>query len=211
LVAGDLSFGMMAQARAAHPDVVNLDAQALPFPNHSFDVVMANHMLYHVPNLPETLAEFRRVLRPAGRLIAATNSAETMPEFDTLARRACTLLGYPKQKFRPAHSQFSLENGTVILARQFRAVARYDFPSAFHFAEVEPVMEYLNSLRPLNAFQLPDDVSWDMFMDVMEKQVTRLIRHFGELEVHKLAGALIATNNGGFAAEYLRRLDAACA
>jgi ubiquinone/menaquinone biosynthesis C-methylase UbiE len=209
LIAGDLSFGMARQARAAHPHVLNLDAQRLPFADHSFDMVLANHMLYHVPDLRRALDEISRVLRPDGCLIAATNSAETMPEFDTLARRACALLGYPKQKFRPAHSQFSLENGTVLLARHFRAVARYDLPSAFHFPEVEPVMAYLNSLQPLNAFQLPDDVSWEAFMDVMEKQVTRLIRAFGELEVHKLAGALVATNGGGFAAEYLRLLDTA--
>jgi hypothetical protein len=46
-------------------------------------------------------------------------------------------------------------------------------------------------------------------MDVMERQVTRLIRHFGELQVHKLTGVLVATNGGGFAREYLRRLNGA--
>jgi hypothetical protein len=130
-----------------------------------------------------------------------------MPEFDTLARRACTLLGYPKMRFKPAHIKFSLENGPVLLAQHFRAVARYDLPSAFHFTEVEPVMAYLNSLQPLRSFELPSAVSWADFMDVMEKQITRLIRHFGELQVHKLAGVLVGTNGGGFATDYLRRLD----
>ena len=36
----------------------------------------------------------------------------------------------------------------------------------------------------------------------------RLIRHFGELRVRKLSGVIVATNGGGFAREYLARLDA---
>ncbi len=37
-------------------------------------MVLANHMLYHVPDLDRALAEIRRVLKPTGVLIAATNS-----------------------------------------------------------------------------------------------------------------------------------------
>jgi SAM-dependent methyltransferase len=207
LVAGDLSLGMARQARARHDAIINLDAQDLPFADHMFHVVLANHMLYHAVDLSHTLAEIRRVLRPDGCLVAATNSADTMPEFDTLARRACTLLGYPKLQFKPAHIKFSLENGPVLLAHHFRAVARYDLPGAFHFTEVEPVLAYLNSLRPLQSFDLPDEIPWQDFMDVMEKQITRLIRHFGELQVHKLAGVLVGTNGGCFAEAYLQKLD----
>ena len=207
LVAGDLSFGMAHQAHTAHDAVLTLDAQELPLADSTFDVVMANHMLYHASDLERTLSELRRVVRLEGCLIAATNSADTMPEFDTLARRACTLLGFPKQRFKPAHVKFSLENGPATLSHFFRAVARYDLPSEFHFTEVEPVVAYLNSLRPLQSLELPEEISWDDFIDVMEKQITRLIRHFGELQVHKLAGVLVATNGGGFAEGYLRRLD----
>lgn len=211
LMAGDLSLGMASQARqtgAPHGvHVINLDVQDLPFPDNTFDVVLANHMLYHVPDLDQGLREIRRVLRRDGCLIAASNSENTMPEFDTLTRRACTLLGFPKQDFKPMHIVFSLENGPMQLARHFRAVARYDMPSAFHFPETEPVMAYLNSMRALREQQLPEGVPWEEFMDVMERQVTRLIRHFGELQVHKLTGVLVATNGGGFARDYLQRLN----
>ena len=45
------------QARAA-------DAQELPFEDASFDVAVANHMLYHVPDPGRAIAELARVLRP---------------------------------------------------------------------------------------------------------------------------------------------------
>lgn len=211
LMAGDLSGGMLRRAQqhslAASIRFVNLDAQRLPFADGTFDVVLANHMLYHVPEIERALAEIKRVLKKSGCLVAATNSADTMPELDTLTRRACTLLGFPKQDIRPPHNAFALENGTMLMARYFRAVARYDIPSVLHFPEVEPVMAYIDSTQALRVPQLPPGVTWDEFMGVMEKQVTRLIRHFGELQVQKLAGVLVGTNGGGFAADYLRQLD----
>lgn len=45
------------------------DAQALPFPDACFDTVLATYAMCSVPDLPATIAEVRRVLRPAGALI----------------------------------------------------------------------------------------------------------------------------------------------
>ncbi|WP_119065359.1 class I SAM-dependent methyltransferase [Aggregatilinea lenta] len=210
-VAGDLSFGMAQQAHQRAADlptsVLNFDVQQLPFADASFDVVLANHMLYHVPDLDAALAEIRRVLREDGCLIAATNSAANMPELDTLYRRAITLLGYPKHRFADFVSGFTLESGPRRLAHHFRAVARYDLPSALYFPEVDPVLAYIDSTRDIREPQLPDEITWDAFMEMMNKQISRLIRHMGELQVNKLSGVLIATNGGGFAHDYLDLLD----
>ena len=58
--------------------VANHDAQAIPFPTGYFDGVIANHMLYHVPDLGKAMAEIRRVLKPGGVLFAATNGLRHM-------------------------------------------------------------------------------------------------------------------------------------
>jgi ubiquinone/menaquinone biosynthesis C-methylase UbiE len=63
------------------------DAQSLPFIDHSFDAIVANHMLYHVPNRLAVYAEFCRVLKPNGRLYAATISRDNMRELDALVSR----------------------------------------------------------------------------------------------------------------------------
>ena len=69
----DLAEGTLGQARASMQaeglpvDCVIGDVEALPFDDSSFDLVLANYMLYHVPDLDRAIAELRRVLRPGER------------------------------------------------------------------------------------------------------------------------------------------------
>jgi ubiquinone/menaquinone biosynthesis C-methylase UbiE len=70
IVAADMSPGMIREVRtqaigqSLHVDALTGDAQRLPFRGNSFGRVMANHMLYHVPDQALALREIRRVLRP---------------------------------------------------------------------------------------------------------------------------------------------------
>jgi ubiquinone/menaquinone biosynthesis C-methylase UbiE len=65
----DFSIEMVRLAQKRSPDLEFRlgDAQALDFPDHSFDVVLMNFGLLHVPQPQAALAEAHRVLRPRGR------------------------------------------------------------------------------------------------------------------------------------------------
>lgn len=211
--ATDLSYGMVnraSQQEDAHQATFLVqDAQGIAFPDNTFDVVLANHMLYHMPDLDAALSEIHRVLKPTGIIIAAVNSQFTMLEFVTLKRRALTLLGYPPpdEENSISYEGFDLENGSVKLARHFRGVVRYEVPSALVFQEPQPVIAYVNSMRSLDEDNLPPGVAWEDYMMVMTNQIDRLISHFGELIINKLSGVLIASDAGGFAAQYFATLD----
>ena len=203
----DFSGGMLAQ----HPypqNVAEADAQALPFADNTFDVVMANHMLYHVPNIEHAIVEIRRVLRPEGTLIAATNSINTMPQFYELYKRAIMVLTAPGTQATvplPVSHMFSLESGTRQLSRHFFAVARFDLPGAFVFDELDPVMAYLESARSLHEPQLPPGVAWDAVMLIVREQIKNQLAYMGELIVHKLSGVLIASDRGSFIRHYVNQ------
>jgi demethylmenaquinone methyltransferase/2-methoxy-6-polyprenyl-1,4-benzoquinol methylase len=66
----DLSEGMLAEARRglAIP-LIRARAEALPLADASFDFLSMGYALRHVPDLGATFAEYRRVLRPGGRLL----------------------------------------------------------------------------------------------------------------------------------------------
>ena len=190
------------------PSTLNIaDAQNLPFATNTFDIVMANHVLFHVPDMEQAVNEFHRVLKPGALLITTTNSLHNMPELQVLMRRAITLLvppGTTNIQIPGAHTDmFTLESGTRLLSRHFYAVVRYDLPSQLIFPEVEPVMAYVESTRSVREPQLPQGVLWDDVMLIVREQVNRLLEHFGELVVNKLTGVLIATDQGDFIHDYL--------
>lgn len=62
----DLSPGMLARARDRGLEVHEGSATALPFGDHSFDVVCSFKVLAHVPDIEGALREVARVLRPGG-------------------------------------------------------------------------------------------------------------------------------------------------
>lgn len=49
-------------------NVVEGDAERLPFPDESFDRASSNGVLHHTPDMPAALQEIRRVLCPGGEL-----------------------------------------------------------------------------------------------------------------------------------------------
>lgn len=205
---------MYASMIRSHPATQKLmlsDAQHLPFPDGSFDVVMANHMLFHVPDMEQAILECRRVLKPGGIFISTTNSVHNMPELQVLMRRAVTLLvppGTTNIQVPLAHTDmYTLESGTRLLSRHFYAIVRYDLPSALVFPTVEPVLAYLESTRSIREPQLPPGILWDDAMMIVREQINRLIDHFGELVINKLAGVLVATDKGDFIRDYLDHRD----
>lgn len=208
LVAADLSLGMvrLAAERSSYGGLANADVQNLPFARRSFDVVLANHMLYHVPDLDRALDEIHRVLKPTGCLLAATSSQYNMPELEQIIRRTFGLLGARTAELdgRPP-ARFFLEDGAMNLGRHFFAVARYDLPGAFVFSTPGPVIDYVNSMREQREPLLPRGISWDDFIAVLRDQLQRIIKHMGELVVSKLSGVIVATDAGGFANGYVNQ------
>jgi SAM-dependent methyltransferase len=87
VVAVDISPRMVELARERDVDARVADVQELPFADETFDCVAANWMLYHVPDLDRGLAEIARVLRPHGRLVAATNGLHHLGEMWSLVGR----------------------------------------------------------------------------------------------------------------------------
>ena len=71
----DLSSGHLELAkesfrlRGLNGRFVLHDAETLPFPDNSFDVVYSNGVLHHTPNTTDVVREIRRVLRPGGKAI----------------------------------------------------------------------------------------------------------------------------------------------
>jgi malonyl-ACP O-methyltransferase BioC len=80
LVQCDLSPAMAARAAAHGRPALAADEEWLPFADNSFDLVMSCLSLHWVNDLPGTLVQIRRVLKPDGLFLCAMLGGETLKE-----------------------------------------------------------------------------------------------------------------------------------
>ncbi len=162
----DLSSGMIDAARTGLADLTTggapfafhlVDAQDLPFPDASFDAVVANHMLYHVADRAQTIREIARVLRPGGIFFAATNGRKHLREFH---EPELVSILYPEPSAEdPAEmdpSWFSLETGGAELEAVFPHVALQvfeDSPNALQVTSIPDLVAYHGSYVDLSREQ----------------------------------------------------------
>lgn len=134
VVALDLSARMVELARRRGVDARLGDIQRLPFADASFDCALAAFMLYHVPDLDRGLAELARVLRPDGRLVAATSSGRHLSE-----------LWDPVGGNEGHELSFTRENGEDRLRRHFVRVERRDVDSTLVFPDYVAARRYVEA------------------------------------------------------------------
>lgn len=90
MVAADTAPAFISEARARGLDTVFTDEEALPFPPESFDLVAAPLTLHWVNDLPGSLMQVRRILKPDGLFIGALFGAGTLPELRSVLTDAET-------------------------------------------------------------------------------------------------------------------------
>lgn len=130
----DLTESMVELTRQRGLHVQQADVQNLPFPDQSFDVVVANWMLYHVPDLDAGLQEIRRVLRPGGALIASTIKPHTL-------REVWSLVGDADET--ELRLKFDTETGMDILGRHFTDVVQHNISGTVVFPDRDAVERYI--------------------------------------------------------------------
>ncbi len=92
--ATDISPGMLrrlsanAQRAGVEVQTVGCDAEALPFEDASFDLVLGHAVLHHIPHLDRAFAEFRRVLRPGGTVLFAGEPSRTGDRLAAIPKNA---------------------------------------------------------------------------------------------------------------------------
>jgi SAM-dependent methyltransferase len=179
VVLSDMSPGMAGEARSHVDDarftVLVGDAQSLAFDDENFDAIVANHMLYHVPDLDAALAEFVRVMRPGGRLYAATNGRAHLKELRDI-------LG---THWRYVET-FGLSNGPERIARFFDNVRVERYPDSLEVPEADPVVAYVRSMSSF----------WDLTAEreaLLRDRIKAEIARDGAFHISKDAGVIMAT------------------
>lgn len=159
LLGVDLSPGMLSAASTGAPaaGLATGDAAALPLADRVADVTLAMHMLYHVPDRRAAVREFRRITRPGGQLLVMLNGADHLHELRLLVDAAAADVGLSAGS-TAAECQtvltVTLDEGADLLAGAFGSVRRHDLEAELLLPDLQPVIEYVASMRLTQS--LPD-------------------------------------------------------
>jgi len=178
LLLTDLSAGMLETAKKNLGERDNIefqkaDIQNLPFETGAFDVVIANSMLYHVPDIEKGLQEVRRVLKKGGMFYCSTYGEHNFT--DTLAEWFKSV----GDDFTPNHN-FTMQNGKDILSKSFEDVTPVFYEDSLHITQSEDLVEYLKSLASFKTvIDLPDQKIREVVNEHMTDGAIDLPKEYG--------------------------------
>lgn len=157
-----------------------VDAQSIPYADKTFDAVVANHMLYHVPDRKLALAEIKRVLKDEGILFASTVGGNHMKE----------MYGWLKQVNRNPDTgmftnPFTMESGAEQLRELFSNVTQARYEDNLRVTEVEPLIAYIRS--SIGAADISEDE-----LRKLQGEFAATLSTTGEIFISKDSGLFIA-------------------
>ena len=178
LILSDFSDGMLAQTKETLREMEGIeyrviDIQDIPYEDNTFDIVIANMMLYHVPDLQKGLQEVRRVLKADGTFYCATFGENGIMEYIYSLFEAYgvkTSMNYA----------FTLQNGTEKLSKVFADVQRDDYKDSLEVTDVDDMVDYVYSLTNMSALQnLPRTKILDVLESNMVNGILRVPKDYG--------------------------------
>lgn len=161
----DFSAGMLETARkningSANVDFKVVDIQSIPYEDNTFDVVIANMMLYHVPDLDKGLSEVRRVLKPGGVFYCATYGEHGIMEFINDTLREYQISG-------SIGKTFTLQNGGDSLGKHFSVVEKLTREDGLAITHIPDFVDYVLSMSSLSGLE---SASAELLLQAFEKK-----------------------------------------
>ena len=155
IVLSDFSLGMLNEAKHTVGSNAGLsfqliDAEFLPSKDRSFDVIVANHMLYHVPAISRAIGEIKRCLRSGGVFYTSAPSRTHLQELKDLLTAFDETLVFPNEDVL----RFCMENGRELLGVFFDMMRLHVYTNKITVRDSTPVVRYVLSLFDGN--QYPD-------------------------------------------------------
>lgn len=146
-VLSDISEGMLRDVRRrigsdSRFSFQAFDCHRIPFVSDSFDLVIANHVLFYCDDIAKVCREVSRILVPGGRFLCSTYGASHMQEITALVQEFDSRIQLSGDAL---YARFGLENGAEILAPYFSDISTRLYDDALYVTDAAPLIEYILS------------------------------------------------------------------
>lgn len=199
ILGGDVSTELLSQARSeaarqkAKIDFMDLNFnQPFPLEENRFDLLSCCFAIYYAEDIPFTIRQMHRVLKPGGRLFSTGPMPENKKLFYEIIKEATNQPIPPM----PGSSRY----GSAILDAIKETFARVEvhlFENPLVFETVEPFIEYtrasLSEDRKLWTSLFTGKDEFEALMEKITTVATRRLAAEGKLVMTKVVGGFIAT------------------
>ena len=146
-VLSDISEGMLRDVRRrigsdSRFSFQAFDCHRIPIASDSFDLVIANHVLFYCDDIAKVCREVSRILVPGGRFLCSTYGASHMQEITALVQEFDSRIQLSGDAL---YARFGLENGAEILAPYFSDISTRLYDDALYVTDAAPLIEYILS------------------------------------------------------------------
>lgn len=144
----DISSGMLRDARRAIGSSDTrfafraFDCRKIPCKDESFDLVIANHVLFYCDDISTVLKEVRRVLAPGGRFLCSAYGKAHMQEVSQLVQDFDKRIVLSADRL---YERFGRENGQSILEPFFPKAHWLSYEDCLLVQDAEPLISYVLS------------------------------------------------------------------
>jgi len=167
-----------------------MDAENIPYEDNCFDIIIANHMLYHINDRRKALSGIRRVLKNDGTFYTTTMEKDYMKEMTDIVRKYRSIPGSGKRS-NSTIENFSLENGAEQLKEFFDRVDLEIYENSLVITEAVPLTEYAFSLNNITPGRIViNENEKTKFTEFVDNIITRE----GSIHISSNAGIFISRN-----------------
>ena len=129
-------------ARDSRFSFAAFDCEKIPAASESYDLVIANHVLFYCDNLENVCREVRRILKPDGRFLCSTYGNSHMKEISQLVSQFDERIVLSANKL---YEKFGRENGAQVLEPWFSRVEWISYEDGLLVSDPEPLISYILS------------------------------------------------------------------
>lgn len=181
IILSDISPGMIHDAKENIEDFSKFsyqifDCNHIPYKDESFDMLIANHMLFYLKDRASIFHEIKRVLKPGGTFICSTYGKEHMKEISELVKEYDQRIMLSNVNL---YEIFGLDNGEIELKQYFTSVEKLKYKDFLKINQSDPLVDYIMSCHGNQLEYIKDDFS---------NFVKRKLKDKGYLKITKDAG-----------------------
>jgi len=166
-------------------DFIVGDAEKLPYEDNSFDVIIAKHMLYHLPNIQKGVDEMYRCLKKGGVLVITLNGKNNNPLLHECEKMVCK-----KYNFKTLHGRDMINTeSTPAYLEKFASYSTKTYYGKMNRPDL--FSEYFKTFID-NYFPQPSEEQWAQILLDVEEFIQNKIKETGAFNEERYTGLIIA-------------------